>query len=287
MIILGYNQHQSFFIRERWIGKGLRALNENPRFFFEKDAFEKIGLGKNMVQSLQHWLIAIQAAVSKGIGKNRVLEFTEFGSWLLENDPALKYFDTIAILHYNLVSNEEPSTSWYWYFNEFTEDLVDKSTIFNQLSGWIKQRENRVVSENSIKRDIDCFLRMYSSEENPKDPEETIVSPFAKLQLIQEKNELWYKNSIEVPNNNLFFIKYALCKYSEMENKYEIELDELINDKKLLGKIYNMNSAEIIKSLSLLENDFYYNIKFTRTNNLDIIRLPKITLKELLDNHTV
>lgn len=285
MIILGYNQHQSFFIRERWIGKGLRALEKNPRFFFEKDAFEKIGLGKNMVQSLQHWLTSTEAAISEGTGKERVLKFTAFGEWLLKNDPALKYFDTVAMLHYNIASNEEPSSTWYWYFNEFNEELTDKEGMFNQLFEWITQRENRTVSENSIRRDIDCVLKMYSSMESPEDPEETIVSPFARLKLIQERNEIWRKQTINIENDNLLFIKYALCKYSETEEQYELSLEDIINKEKLLGKVFNMDSAEIIRALTSLENDFYYRIKFTRTNNLDIVHLPKVTLKELLDNH--
>lgn len=283
--MLGYNQHQSFYIRDRWIGKGLRALKNDPKFFFRKDAFEKVGLGKNMVQSLQHWLIAIQAAESVGIGKNRVLEFTSFGEWLLKNDPALKYFDTIAMLHYNIVSREEPSTTWYWYFNEFPDEFTNKETLFNELKKWVDQREPRKVSENSIRRDVDTLLRMYASEKELEDPEEVLISPLSKLQLIIERNETWLKNSISIPNNNILFIKYALCKYSEEEERYEISVDELLNEKKLLGKVYNMNTQDIIKALTMLENDFYYKIEFTRTNNLDIVKLPKITVNELLEKH--
>ena len=282
---MGYNQHQSFFLRDRWLGKGLRALEKDPRFFFRKDAFEKIGLGKNMVQSLQHWLIAVNAAVSVGTGKNRVLEFTYFGEWLLNNDPALKYFDTIAMLHYNIVSQDEPSTSWYWYFNEFPNEMSDKETLFNELNEWVKQRETRKVSENSIRRDVDCLLRMYASEEETEDPEEIITSPFAKLKLIVERNETWFKNEINIPNNNLLFIKYALCKYSEDNDRYEISLEDILNEKKLLGKVYNMNSSQVIDALTMLENDYYYKVEFTRTNNLDIVQLPKMSIVDLLENH--
>lgn len=282
---MGYNQHQSFFLRDRWLGKGLRALQSDPRFFFEKDAFERIGLGKNMVQSLQHWLIAVEAAESEGIGKDRILKFTPFGKWLLKNDPALKYFDTVAMLHYNITSEEEPSSTWYWYFNEYSEDITDRDNMFNHLNEWVKQRETRAVSENSIRRDVDCILRMYASEEDPEDPEEIITSPFARLQLIRERNEFWHKNEINIPDNNLLFIKYALCKYSEEENQFEISLEDIVNKEKLLGRVFNMSLAKIIKALTRLEGDFYYKIEFTRTNNLDIVHLPKITVNELLDNH--
>lgn len=282
---MGYNQHQSFFLRDRWLGKGLRALQNDPRFFFRKDAFEKIGLGKNMVQSLQHWLIAVDAAESVGTGKDRILEFTSLGKWLLKNDPALKYFDTVAMLHYNIVSREEPSTTWYWYFNQFPDDITDKEDLFNELNEWVKQRDNRKVSENSIRRDVDCMLRMYASEEDPDDPEEIIASPFAKLKLISERNGTCFKGGINIPNNNLLFIKYALCKYSEEENRFEISLEDILNEEKLLGKVFNMKSSGVINALTRLENDFNYKIEFTRTNNLDIVHLPKVTVDELLENY--
>lgn len=282
---MGYNQHQSFYLRERWLGKGLRALLNDPRFFFRKDAFEKIGLGKNMVQSLQHWLIAIDAAKSVGIGKNRALEITSFGHWLIKNDLALKYFDTIAMLHYNLVSNEEPSSTWYWYFNEFSDEITDKENMFNKLNDWVKQRETRKVSVNSIRRDVDCILKMYTAVKEPDDPEEIINSPFSKLNLIKERNEFWYKSEIDIPNNNILFIKYALCKYSEDQNQYTMSLDDIVYEKKLLGKVYNMTTSQILDALIRLENDQFYRIEFTRTNNLDTVKLPKISVNELLENH--
>lgn len=284
---MGYNQHQSFYLRYRWLGKGLRALQKDPRFFFRNDAFEKIGLGKNMVQSLRHWLIAVQAAKLVGKGKNRLMEFTHFGEWLLKNDPALKYFDTVAMLHYNIVTKEEPSSSWYWYFNVFTENITDKETLFNELKKWVNKKETRNVSENSIRRDVDTFLRMYSSEDEYEDPEEVLTSPFSKLQLIRVRNDILYKNPIQIPNNNILFIKYALCKFSEEEERYEISLEEILNERKLLGKVYNMNSVDIINALTMLENDLYYKIEFTKTNNLDIVKLPRIKVNEFLEKHMI
>lgn len=282
---MGYNQHQSFFLRERWLGKGLRALVKNERFFFEDDAFEKLGLGKNMVQSLQHWLIAVGAVISEGTGKDRVLTFTKFGQWLLENDAALKYFDTVAMLHYNLTAEDEPSSTWYWYFNNYNEDISDKDEIFNNLNEWVQEREIRVVSENSISRDVDCLLRMYSLDDEPDDPEEVISSPFSKLHLIKQRGGIWHKNEIKIPNDNVLFVKYALCSYAEKNEQYEINLEDILNKAGLLGKIYNMNSSTIVQSLTRLEHDPFYKIEFTRTNNLDVIKLPKISVNELLDQH--
>jgi len=83
------------------------------------------------------------------------------------------------------------------------------------------------------------------------------------------------------------FIKYALCKFSEEEERYEISLEEILNERKLLGKVYNMNSVDIINALTMLENDLYYKIEFTKTNNLDIVKLPRIKVNEFLEKHMI
>jgi len=272
--IVGYNQHQSFYLRERWIGKGLRAITEDPRFLFEDDAFERLGLGKNMVQSLQHWIRATKTATDEGTGKNRVFNFTKFGEWLIKNDPALTRFDTVAMLHYNIASTDEPSSTWYWLFNEFNETIFDKETIYQSLNPWIQDRETRVVAENSIIRDIDCVTSMYSGEVQPDDPEEVITSPFSRLQLLQKVDDSYMKKEIANGNQNINFVIYTLIKYKEKTGQKEISLHDLINKKGLLGKIYNMSSNTIVQLLALLENHEFFKIKFTRTNNLDMIILP-------------
>lgn len=279
---MGYNQHQSFYLRDRWLGKGLRAINKDPRFFYQDDAFEKLGLGKNMVQSLRHWLIATGCAYNDGVGKKRKMILTPFGNWVLENDPALKYADTVAMIHYNIVYKDEPSSSWFWYFNINNESMSDKENLFIRLDEWVQEKESRVVSKNSIKRDVDVLLKMYSKGEELEDPEEVISSPFSRLNLIVEKEEMWKKNEVTMPENSLLFIKYALCKYSNEKKRYELSVEEILNDSSLIGRVYNMKSSTVLNKLIQLENSKIYKINFTRTNNLDYIILPKITEEELL-----
>lgn len=282
---MGYNQHQSFYLRDRWIGKGLNDVRKNPRFLFEDDAFEKLGLGKNMVQSLRHWMDATGIVRIEGRGKDRGMYLTDLGEWVLEQDPALKHADTVAILHYHIVNDEDMATSWYWYFNIYRETISNKEEALNELLQWVAEKESRKISDNSIKRDIDCLLRMYSSISEPEDPEEVIISPFARLNLIDEVNNLYQKSSYRPKQNEIFFFKYILAKYSEENNYYEIRLEELITNENLPGKIYNMEMSEIINVLTLLETDNEYRVSFVRTNNLDMIKLPKITANELLENH--
>nr|WP_143101170.1 DUF4007 family protein [Paenibacillus sp. 1_12] len=38
---MAYARHQSFYFRDKWLSKGLNAVNEKSRFFYDEYAFEK------------------------------------------------------------------------------------------------------------------------------------------------------------------------------------------------------------------------------------------------------
>ena len=115
---MGYGQHQSFYLRDRWLNKSVQHLEEDNRFFYKKDAFEKIGLGKNMLHSLRYWVVAT-GVVEEVFNEERkkVHQITPLGKLIFKNDPFIKSINTAMILHYQMVKKKEPSTAWYWYFN--------------------------------------------------------------------------------------------------------------------------------------------------------------------------
>lgn len=284
---MGYNQHQSFFLRDRWLGKGLRSIADKPSFFFEQDAFEKIGLGKNMVQSLRHWIVAVGAAEAEGTGKNRTHEFTTLGKWILENDPAIKYFDTAAILHHSLIFENEPSTTWYWFFNIFSESISTREDIFIELNAWVQEKEKRVISENSIKRDIDCLIRMYTADGDPNDPEEVTSSPLKKLGLLREENGLIYKEESKIPKGSNQFFKYILLKYRKENDQGEISLEDILNKEGMIGKAFNLGRTTIVGMLMEIMKDPNFPIRFTQTNNLDMVLIPDINPDYFLEKFFV
>lgn len=57
---MAYARHQSFYMRDKWLSKGLKSVEDNSRFFYNDDSFEKIGLGKNMVEALKYWLLLLE-----------------------------------------------------------------------------------------------------------------------------------------------------------------------------------------------------------------------------------
>ena len=54
--------HQTFALRSAWLKKGLDELLINAHIFADEDALVKLGVGKNMVAGIRHWLLATKLA---------------------------------------------------------------------------------------------------------------------------------------------------------------------------------------------------------------------------------
>lgn len=58
--------NESFNIREGWLRKGMRCVQNYPTLFSRDDAMEILGVGSKMVKSIRYWLRAT------GLTKERV-----------------------------------------------------------------------------------------------------------------------------------------------------------------------------------------------------------------------
>ncbi|MFD1020956.1 DUF4007 family protein [Thalassobacillus hwangdonensis] len=275
---MAYGQHQSFYLRDRWLSKAIKQLREDSRFFYDKEAFEKIGLGKNMVQSLRFWVVATNI-VEENTNEQRkkVHHITSFGDVIDRYDRHIQFNDTAAMLHYHLTTNKESSTVWYWFFNLLEETAISKEDLFSIFVKWVEETENKKISHKSLKRDIDCLIKLYTAGEDAQDPEEVIQSPINKISLLSEKNGNVYKKT---PNSigevGIIALYYTLLVYCSQKETYTVSVEELINQHGLWGRVYNMNRNLIIQALHQLTSHAQYPILFTRTNNLDTVKIPEI-----------
>ncbi|MFO2551251.1 DUF4007 family protein, partial [Alicyclobacillus cycloheptanicus] len=273
---MGYGQHQSFYLRVNWLRKAMRQLKADDRFFYNESAAEQIGLGKNMVQSLRYWVVATGIVNEVNHGKV-VHEISDFGKLIDRFDPFIEQRDTASILHYHLVDNIEPSTTWYWFFNSFSGRTIKKSDIVDELLLWIVQNDAKQPSVNSLKRDIDCLVRLYCNGEKVDDPEEVIQSPLTVLGLLSEDKGIISKVSSRYTDIGLAALMYCLLSYTNNHPVEVLSIEEIEESPLLWGKVFNMQRNEIIRALEQLTVHPYYPISFDRTNKLNTVHLPKVT----------
>ncbi|NMD72293.1 DUF4007 family protein [Bacillus sp. DNRA2] len=284
---MAYARHQSFYLRDKWISKGLKAIINSTRFFYEDDSPEEIGLGKNMVQSLRFWMVATEVIYEEKSNKQTEHLLTDLGKLIYHKDRLLQKNDTVSLLHYNLVRNKNDlATVFDWYFNDFKETITQRDSLLRAFTNWVYSND-KSVSQKSLKRDIDCLVQLYTKRSEENDPEDFIFSPFTKLNLLKEEpSEEGVENVLKVtPDINdigIVTLYYILLKYGEEHEVSLISLEEILNERYLWGKIFNLSRNKAIEILNNLTNHNKFPLEYVRTNNLDNVRLPKISALEYL-----
>lgn len=275
---LGFGQHQSFYLRTYWLRKAIQQLDENNRFFYMKEASELIGLGPNMVKSLKHWVEATGICeIKKRETDNKVIyTISPFGEIFNNYDPYIEMNDTVSIIHYHIVDSDDPSTTWYWLFNEYEKKSFSKEEALNDLVSWINKNYESKNSTDTLERDLECLIKQYYSKNKSDDPEEVIQSPLASLNLLEEIDGRVYRKASNFEDIGLIALMYVLLRYGQSE----ISIDEIENNKKLWGKVFNLQRSEIVRAIEQLVNTSKYPLVFDRTNRLDLVR---VTLVDPID----
>lgn len=279
MLRMGYGQHQSFYLRVNWLRKAIRQLREEPKFLFKEEAAEQIGLGKNMVQSLKHWVFAAEIVDDK-----TDQTISTFGDLMNSHDPYIEIKDTASIIHYHLVDDKEPCTAWYWFFNHYSIKSSSKEHITNEFLTWINVNETKKPSVNSVKRDIDCLIRLYCEKDKVDDPEEVIQSPLSIIGLLHEEKSIVTKRNMRFSDIGLGALMYCLLRFHEKSEVSSITVNDLEKNELLWGRVFHLQRNEIIKALEELTVHPYHPITFDRTNRLDTIQLPIVSSIEFLEN---
>ncbi|MCI2254778.1 DUF4007 family protein [Domibacillus sp. PGB-M46] len=271
---MGFAQHQSFYLRPQWLNKGMDEIQKDSRFFYQEDHFERLGIGKNMAKSVRYWMNATK--VMKDVKTTTTEQhLTHFGSLVHTYDPYLQKTFTVGLLHYFLTTDESIATTWYWFFNIFKEDVFDRQTVMLALEKWVGETQEKAVSTNSLKRDIDCLFLTYLNKnfENAT-PEDVIRSPFEELGLLMQTIRTSYTKMPLVDATHYDLLYAALLIYAQKHHTNELSISDLVNEPELWGKIFNLNRSTIVEAIEEMQKR--YPIVFTRTNRLDIVRLKNV-----------
>ena len=285
---MGFAQHQSFYFRDKWLEKALDSffstkdnlIITDSSLFGNSDNFSKIGLGKNMFESLKYWIVAFELATKK----NGDFTLTTLGEKIKNLDPVARHNDTLSILHYNLSKNLEIATAWYWFYNINNRINLSKEEILDETSlfGWSKSNYKK-VSESSIKKDILCLIQMYTQKPDPEDPEDTLFSPFYRLKLITNKEHSIVKNIPNIEDIGLGALSYCINDYCIKNQVRSLTIEDIITKEGLWGKIFNLNKIKSVDAINQIINKKLLKLNFSRTADLDTIILEHSNQEELLD----
>lgn len=230
-----FGGHQTFYLREGWLYKGLHLLMNEPERFDEDLVFDHLGVGKNMAISIIYWMEAMELAEKTRMNedsRNKNLKPTPLGHLIYKKDKYFTQEETWWILHINLLSNRDSAESWYWFFNHLGTDRFLREQGLRRFSKYMEEDLHcRKPTPKTLERDFSCLLNTYAAQLpiSNDDPEEDIWCPLRDLDLlISYKSTNHYALQRRRRSIGSMLLMYALEKcFIQADNEEEYEPDKI------------------------------------------------------------
>lgn len=279
--------HESFYIREGWLRKGIKNIEKDPKFFSNEYATDILGVGSNMVKSIRYWLQVTgltRENVVKG-GKREQCLTEDFGSLINLYDPYFEDIFTLWLIHYKIATNSQLCTTWYLFFNQFKAEEFTKDDMFESIKILLnKFTYDATYSEKSLYDDCNCLVRTYFiDKDEERNPEENNVCILTELGLMDSfkatNGKVYYtKKMPSIEKLDKLLILYIIL--DNLKERNNISINELENDECNVGKIFNLDRNLLNQYLDLLKGEGY--IEINRTAGLDRIYVKDITKNDIL-----
>jgi hypothetical protein len=242
-----FSGHDTFHCRQQWLSKGIKIVDSQGYTVFNKPeiAISKLGVGKNMVQSIQHWLKAFGLVNDKHevleISKKIFLDDFKF-------DPYLEDEGTLWLLQYKICQTNYASIFnliFTEYFNDKVSLEFSESQIIQFIEKKLRDNNEREVSVNTLISDYKVFTKSYATPtKSLKTIEDDFNSPLLELGLISQLNtknnngETVFRINKEVRKSIPIPI-LAYCILDYLTNRNEISYDEI---RKTIGSYFCLSN---------------------------------------------
>ena len=182
-----FTGHDTFHCRYAWLPKTVKLLANNKMLFSNEDtdtAMVEIGVGKNMVQSIQFWAEATGIIEKDTSGKG--WRPSNFGEQLLQKfDPYLENEETLWLLHWKISTNSEPLFAWDFLLNNWHRLDFVKTEVIEAFQKEVL-RQDRKLSASTLETHFEVFLHSYIPTRSRKGEvlEDNLDCPLVELRLL-------------------------------------------------------------------------------------------------------
>jgi len=240
-----FSGHETFQCRHFWLKKGYDFVMKEGDFK-SNDALIDLGVGKNMISSIDHWLKVF------GLTDSESGKLTEFAHKIFGEDPFDPYLEdngSLYLLHFNILRNSQLASIYEMVFGEFRKTRISSEFTSNQLYEFITRKlniEGVAYSENTIRNDIRVFLRTYqtSSKRGSKSIEDDFASVLIDLNFIDPVQDVFiegeqvYKLQYDEQEylNKLIFLYTIIDVFKERTSISFEEIQTEVSDKFLCNR---------------------------------------------------
>lgn len=259
-----FSGHQTFVFRHGWLEKGVRAVEECPAIFSREDALVRLGVGKNMAESIKHWCLVAQLIEEYRDGGNQSFRVSPLGKkLLLQWDPFLENDASLWLIHWLIVTNPLVGTIWELLFGEFFRPDFSKRELIEYVMSFANKHSLK-LKESSLARDIDCFIRTYTSVSCASKQtlvEDTFDCPLLALNLIQPcpDGEIYRFAIGPKPTLPGVIVAFALDQYFDRtakagSNSNTLSIQECLYGADSPGQVFKLDENTLLEYIEEIED---------------------------------
>lgn len=229
-----FSGHDTFHCKEQWILKGLQLIDKqgSVEVFKKNEAIPLLGVGKNMVRSIHHWLRAF-GVLSK---ENNISEFANLLFIAEKLDPYLENDGSLWLMQYYLCKTNHSSIFQLIFSSYFSDKATldfSEYQILNYVNRLLKDEGHKEVAEKTLNSDFKVFVRTYVSPvKNEKTVEDDFNAPLLSLNLVSETgrkntaNQTVYRLNRGV-QESISSEVFAYCLLNEFEGEKTVSYDRI------------------------------------------------------------
>jgi len=269
-----FSGHDSFQCKTQWLKKGYDfVLKQNN--FNDSEAVIALGVGKNMVSAIRHWLKAFDIIDSDQ-------NISNIGHYIFNSetgvDPFTEDLSTLWLLHYHLIKRNYASI----YNMAFVEFHKEKNEFTkSHLQHYIKRRYieegwSNLHNENTVKKDIDVLMQNYVIPDNKNFDDFSVL--LLQLELFKRiDKEIYSFNSISKQQVNPNILLSAILNEKKSNS---IDFDSLLK----LRLIFCLTNSELIELIEQICSLYTKKIVFSNVAGIKELQFKEDILPtEALD----
>lgn len=278
-----FSGHETFHCRQFWLKKGYDFVKQQGQFS-DRDAVAALGVGRNMVTSIQFWLKSF--GLIDDVQRTTAIADLIFG----ENgkDPYLENIGTLWLLHYLLVTTKYASI-YSLVFNEFRKERIEftKEQVTNFLERKCKESEQN-ISRGSLQRDVDVFVKNYlrplSKSGNVEDDFSALLLDLDLLQEMDRSSGAGNLFKIESYERTDLPAEILLYCILDQEEGNSISTDSLLIHEDGVGLIFALTRGALIQKINEMTTKFP-GVTFTEDAGIREIQFierpdPRVVLEQ-------
>ena len=294
-----FTGHDTFPLRYGWLFKAVNYLNLNGKLQTSnkektREAIVELGVGKNMVNAIRYWAEACSVITVDHTNGHVDHGVSDTGVYLFGNtringkDPYLEQAGTIWLIHFWLNFNFDHLSSYRYFFNYSNVQHFEKTKLLLDCTEDARKLvTNSIGNENTLKKDIDCFLNTYckkfknaASKKKIKIDEDHFTSPLSELNLIQDNGGGFYvSNLTERPELPIEIFIYSLIRFTEIEtidSKINtVDFDSLLTKPCSPGRIFRLSESGLGQKLDEAQEFSEGSVSWIDSLGLRQIRIEK------------